>query len=226
MGSEYRGARRGASEFASGPGANPGMESSEQDGVGSTVCAGNSTTRGTGFGRLLPGNAEESRVGGHASEENRPPFIQTAEIGAGIPSYAQTGLLPAAIGGQQLVQSSHLREDAVGTGQETPEGGQSKGSSPTVELSPYLRGTRGHTTPVGRATSARRRLTFDFEEQSPIYTSAFKRPRLAERQAPSASSVSSKQFASTDRREQSTPMELPRRGSHPERERGPSRRAG
>ena len=87
-----------------------------------------------------------------------------------------------------------------------------------MELSPYLSSVRGRTTPVGRAVSARRRLPFEEEEEvhSPIFTSAFKVPRMAEGQGPSGSSVGSRQFAALHRREQSTPKELPRRGSTPD----------
>ena len=59
-----------------------------------------------------------------------------------------------------------------------------------MELSPYLSRVRGHTTPVARAVSVRRRLPFEDEEAlSLIFTSAFKVPRMAEGQGPSGRSA-------------------------------------
>ena len=191
---------------------------------------GGTLTEGVGVGSM-PQTREPARAGTprvNAEEEgvrdgtcigSRPPPVQHKRTGPAVPQVAQTGLLPRIEGGQQLVLASRPRVDAEVREPTTPESLVSGGSSPSVDVSPYLSRERGHATPLGRAVSARRRLPFDFEEDpSPIYTSKFKVPRLAEGQRPSGGSVGSRQFAASHRREQSTPKELPRRGSHPDRE--------
>ena len=161
-----------------GPGPNPEIERSDGNGVGegtpSQVSAGVQVMpRGEPvLASTLRVNAGR-RVGGPTREAHRPPLPVSAEIGAGMPSYMQTGLLPGDIAAQQLVDEapgkrmvpgiregdqrvycSSPRKDAVGRERKTPESRKTKGSSFSLDLSPYLSRKRGHSTSGGRTESA------------------------------------------------------------------------
>ena len=74
-----------------------------------------------------------------------------------MPRTMGTGWAPRGKGTQQLVHASNGREELEELGEITPENEQSGGSSPSVELSPYLIRIRGHNP--GRTRGQREKET-------------------------------------------------------------------
>ena len=107
------------------------------------VCAG------THQGRISQNGGANTTAG------NTPTVPPGRKIGVKA-QVVRAGFVPRENEGEQLVLASQPRGDADESGQITPESGQSKWSSPSVELSPYMSMVRGHSTPLGCAVSARR----------------------------------------------------------------------
>ena len=114
-----------------------------------------------------PPKAQGQKGGANGNAQPRKPVVPGRKTQQEEPrtlGTLGTGWALRDKGTQQLAHTSNGHAELEELGEVTPENEQSRGSSPSVELSPYLIRVQGHTTPGGRAVSARRKLPFDEEE--------------------------------------------------------------
>ena len=135
---------------------------------------------------------EGPQEGIEGSMENMPPRAFSRQMeGREFPRGGDQQLMPTRGVEHRGENCPSLHTKEMGT----PDAKNSGASSPSVDLTPFLSGTRGPTTPMGRAVSARRHLPFGEEETpSPIFTTV-KRPRGAQPAVMSGNSLGSAQFA-------------------------------